>query len=127
MIPGYLALIRRDNNGHQGGVLVHMSVNAPAQHRQDVKPPNSEINVVEFQLKNTKVLICNCYPLPRPPHKDIIDFTVDIEHIVDTASPEFQSIIFLADMNGYNREFWVDDRTTIEGRALKSMFVPFTF
>ncbi len=25
-------------------------------------------------------------------------------------------------MNGCNKEFWVDDRTTIEGRALKSMF-----
>ncbi len=32
MIPGYLALKRRDNNGHQGGVLVYMSVNTPAQH-----------------------------------------------------------------------------------------------
>ncbi len=43
MVPSYLALIRRDNNGHQGGVLVYMSVNAPAQHRRDLEPPNSEI------------------------------------------------------------------------------------
>ncbi len=46
MIPVYLELIRRDNNGHQGSVLVYMSVNAPAQHRQDLEPPNSEIIVV---------------------------------------------------------------------------------
>ncbi len=118
MVPGYVAPKRRDNNGHQGVVLVYMSVNALAQHRQDLESPNSEIIVVELQLKNTKVLICNCY---RPPHKDIIDFTTDIEHIVDTALPEFQSIIFLGDMNGRNKEFWVDDRTTIEERALTSM------
>ncbi len=37
MIPGYLAPIRRDNNGHQGGVVVYMSVNAPAQHMQDLE------------------------------------------------------------------------------------------
>ncbi len=64
MIPGYLAPIRMDNNGNQGGVLVNMSVNVPAQHRKDLEPPNYEIIVVELQLKNTKVLICNCY---RPP------------------------------------------------------------
>ncbi len=49
MIPGYLAPIRRDNNGHQGSVLVYMSVNVPAQHRQDLEPANSEIIVVELQ------------------------------------------------------------------------------
>ncbi len=65
-IPGYLAPIRRDNNGHQGSVLVYMLVNAPAQHRQDLEPTNSEIIVVELQLKNTKVLICNCYRPPPP-------------------------------------------------------------
>ncbi len=50
MVLGYLAPIRRDNNDHQGGVLVYMSVNAPVQHRQDLEPPNSEITVVELQL-----------------------------------------------------------------------------
>ncbi len=57
-----------------------------------------------------------------PPHKYIIDFTADIEHIVDNASPEFQSIIFLGDMNGRNKEYLVDGKTTIEERALKSIF-----
>ncbi len=86
MGPGYLAPIRMDNNGLQGGILVYMSVHVPAHHRQDLEAPNSEIIVVELQFKNTKVLICNCY---HPPHKDIIDFTADIEHIDDIASPEF--------------------------------------
>ncbi len=48
MVPGCLASIKMDNNGHQGCVLVYMSVNALAQHRQDLEPPNSVINIFEL-------------------------------------------------------------------------------
>ncbi len=39
-INGYSKPIRRDNNHHQGGVLVFLSNSAPAKHRDDLEPPN---------------------------------------------------------------------------------------
>ena len=118
-IKGYQDPIRRDKNGHQGGILVYLSADAPVAHRPDLEPLNSEIIAVELNIKRQKVLICNCY---RPPQKDVIDFCDDIENIVTSARQEFSSIIFMGDTNGRNSEFWANDKTTPEGRALKAMF-----
>ncbi len=46
----------------------------------------------------------------------------DIESIVENATPEFKSFIFLWDTNCRNSLFWSEDKTTIEGRAIKAMF-----
>ena len=116
---GYSKPIRRDNNHHQGGVLVYLSNSVPAKHRSDLEPLNSEIIAIELQLQHEKVLICNCY---RPPHKDVIDFCADIEAVIENATPEFKSFIFLGDTNGRSSHFWSQDKTTTEGRAIKAMF-----
>ncbi len=118
-INEYSKPIRRDNNHHQGGVLLYLSNSAPAKHRDDLEPPNSEIIAIELQLQLECVLICNCY---RPPHKDVIDFCGDIESIVENATPEFKSFIFLEDKNCRDSLFWSEDKTITEGRAIKAMF-----
>ncbi len=72
-----------------------------------------------MQLWWEKVLICNYYRLP---HKDVIEFCADIESVVENATPEFKSFIFLGDINCQNSLFWLEDKTTTEGRAIKAMF-----
>ncbi len=66
-----------------------------------------------------KVLISNCI---RPPDKDVIDFCADIESVIENATPEFKSFIFLGDTNCRNSLFWSEDKTTTEGKAIKPMF-----
>ncbi len=108
-INEYSKPIRRDNNHHQAGVLVYLSHSVLAKHRYDLEPPNSEIIAIELQLQRKNVLICNIY---RPPHKDVIYICADIESVIENATPEFKSFIFLGDTN----------KTTTEGRAIKAMF-----
>ena len=115
-IPGYQNPIRRDITGHQGSVMVYILNEIPARHRPDLDPTDSQIICTELQLHGVKVLISNVY---RPPHKDMVDFCLDMESIIDK-SAECQKHIFIGDTNGRNSDFWEFDHSTLEGRALKS-------
>ncbi len=70
--------------------------------------------------KKVKIIVYNCY---RPN----TDFCSDIESILDSASQDYQSFIFLRDMNARNNNFWEEEITNIEGRFLKAYFDSQTF
>ena len=119
LIPGYLPPIRRDISRHQGGSLVYISENIPARRRSDIEPLGSEIICCEVQINKLKLLICVCY---RAPHFDVIDFTSDINDIIDAGTLNFHSVIFIGDFNARNAQFWSNDRSTAEGRVLFNIF-----
>ena len=115
-ISGFHNPFRRDYNRNQRGILVYVSKNTPAFRRKDLEPKDGEIICIELQLQSKKVLICNCY---RVQYYDIITFCADIDSIIDTASVDFDDIIFMGDMNARNQAFWHQDKTNTEGRALQ--------
>ncbi len=47
---------------------------------------------------------------------------VDIESVVENATPEFKSFLFFVDTNCRNSLFWSEDKTTTEGKGIKEMF-----
>ena len=118
-IDGYHDPIRKDFNRHQRGIMVYISKSTPAVRREDLEPANSESICVELQLRNKKVLVVNCY---RVQDYDVVDFCADTDSIIDSASEEFDEIVFLGDMNARNELFWNQDLTNTEGRALYSSF-----
>ncbi len=118
-IGGYSKPIRRDFSRQQRGVLVYLSNDLPAKHRDDLDPVNSEIICVEIQIKFKKALIINCY---RVPHQDMLDFCSDLNDVIDKASEEFDDIVIMGDMNARNTLFWNHDITNTDGRILNAFF-----
>ncbi len=116
IVKGYQKPIRRDHTGHSCGSMVYIANGIPAQCKKDLEPIDSEIICVELCIKKVKILVCNCY---RPQHRDMTEFCSDIESILDFASQDYQSFIFLGDMNARNN-FWEEDITNTEGRFLKA-------
>jgi hypothetical protein len=118
-VKGYHPPFRRDNTAHSCGSMLYIAANTPAQRKQLYEPPDSEIICVELRIKKVKILVSSCY---RPQHRDMIDFCSDIESILDAATQDYQSFIFLGDMNARNKQFWEGDLTNTEGRAIKAFF-----
>jgi len=113
-ITGYLHF-RKDYNRNQRGIMVYVSQTLPARRREDLEPPSSEIIAVEIQVSKCKLLICNCY---RVQSYSITDFCNDIHTLLEMATPDFNGVVIMGDMNARNSAFWCDDVTNTEGRAL---------
>ncbi len=56
-IDGYSKPIRRNNNHHQVGFLVYLSNSVPANHIDDLEPPNSEIIAIDHIFINNNNII----------------------------------------------------------------------
>ncbi len=102
IVEEYQKPIRREHTRHSCGSMVYISNGIPAQCKKDLEPTDSEIICVELYIKKVKILVCNCY---RPQYRDMTDFCSDIESILDSASQDYQSFIFLGDMNARNNNF----------------------
>ena len=118
-VEGYQKPFRRDHTSHSCGSMVYIANGIPALRREHLEPTDSEIICVELRINKVKVLVSNCY---RPQHRDIIEFCSDIESIIDAAAHDYQSFIFLGDMNARHNCFWEGDLTNTEGRILKTYF-----
>ena len=102
IVEGYQKPIRRDYTSHSSCSMLYIADGIPACRKQQFEPVDSEIICVELCIKKVKILVSSCY---RPQHRDTVDFCYDIESILDAASNEYQSYIFLGDMNARNAYF----------------------
>ncbi len=106
IVGGYHKPIRSDHTGDSCSSKVYIANGIPAQHKQDLELIDSEIICVQLCIKRIQILVCNRY---RPQHRDMTDFCSDIDSILDSASQDYQSFIFIGDMNARSNNFWEED------------------
>ncbi len=93
--------------------MVYIANGIPAQCKKDLEPTDSEIICIELFIKEQYKYL---YVIAIDPNTDMTDFCSDIESILDSASQDYQSFIFLQDMNARNNTFWEEDITNTDGR-----------
>ena len=115
-INGFHDILRKDRDGHGGGVAIYIKDNIAYKRLYDYEVDGIEAIWVSVQTSEGKILICNCY---RPPDRnDFWDsFDAVIENIKQTNSYRYMYII--GDLNA--------DFNSQQGNKLKQFCISNNF
>ncbi len=88
---------------------------------KDIEPDTSEIMCFEYQLPNRHeyAFLCLCY---RPNDYDIISFCTDLLELLEyTTDKGYYNVMFLEDFNCKNNLWCTGDKSSLDGRILKTL------
>ena len=106
-LDGYHPIVRKDRNGHGGGVAVYVSQNYVLKRRIEFELPNSECIWLEIRSNNNKFILATCY---RPPNENA-DFWERFQFMLDLVKQDrCNQTIIAGDLNA--------DPHTLDGRRL---------
>jgi len=95
-IQGFHNIIRKDRDGHGGGVAIYIRNNIPFKRVHEFEVPDLEAIWVSINTVEGKILVCCCY---RPP--DYNDFWSSLDSVIDNIkqSNHYKHIFLFGDLN----------------------------